>query len=212
MTGRAAGVRLSMATAISLLVLVGALLAGASWPVAVSLGWCALALVVLVWVWAKIGPKDAEETARHARSVDFSRTASDGILIAASVASLVAVAFTLVQAGGDHGAPKALLISLVVLTVALAWATVHTVFTLRYGDLYYDDPVGGIDFNEDERPDYVDFAYVALTIGMTFQVSDTDIQSRAIRRTAVRHALLSYLFGAVIVAVTINVVASLLSK
>jgi uncharacterized membrane protein len=211
-TGPTAGVRLSVATAVSILVLVGALFAGASWTVAVSTGWCTLALVVLAWVWAMIGPKNAEETALYARSVDFSRPASDGILVSASVASLVAVAFTLVQAGRDHGSGKVLLISLVALTVALAWATVHTVFTLRYGDLFYDDPVGGIDFNEDDRPDYIDFAYVALTIGMTFQVSDTDIQSRPIRRTAVRHALLSYLFGAVIVAVTINVVASLLSK
>jgi uncharacterized membrane protein len=211
-TGPRAGVRLSVATAFSILVLVGALLAGASWTVAVSLGWCTLALIVLAWVWAKIGPKNAEETALHARNVDFSRTASDGILVSASVASLVAVAFTLVQAGRDHGSGKVLLISLVTLTVTLAWATVHTVFTLRYGDLYYDDPIGGIDFNEEDLPDYIDFAYVALTIGMTFQVSDTDIQSRPIRRTAVRHALLSYLFGAVIVAVTINVVASLLSR
>jgi len=89
---------------------------------------------------------------------------------------------------------------------------VHTVFTVRYGDLYYADPVGGIDFNEDDKPDYRDFAYLALTIGMTFQVSDTDLQAKPIRRSAIRHALLSYGFGAIIVAITINIVASLLSK
>jgi uncharacterized membrane protein len=72
--------------------------------------------------------------------------------------------------------------------------------------------VGGIAFNEKDPPDYVDFAYVALTIGLTFQVSDTDLSSKQMRRTALRHALLSYLFGAVIVALTINVVASLLSS
>jgi uncharacterized membrane protein len=89
---------------------------------------------------------------------------------------------------------------------------VHTVYTLRYADLYYSPPQGGIDFKEKDPPDYHDFAYVALTIGMTYQVSDTDLQRKAIRRTAVRHALLSFVFGAVIVAITINVVASLLNK
>jgi uncharacterized membrane protein len=96
--------------------------------------------------------------------------------------------------------------------IVAAWACVHTVFTLRYARLYYADPVGGIDFHDDYPPDYIDLAYVALTIGMTFQVSDTDLTARSIRRAAVRHALLSYVFGAVIVAVTINIVGTLASS
>jgi uncharacterized membrane protein len=207
-----AAVRLAVATVAGLAALVIALLVGGSWAVAVSVGWCTLALVVLVWVWSVIGPKDAEETRRHAGGEDLSRPTAGAVLVSASVVSLVGVAFALIQAGRDHGAAKTLLIALVVLTVALGWATIHTVYTLRYGDLYYNDPVGGINFHDDDPPDYIDFAYVSLTIGMTFQVSDTDIQSRPIRRTAVKHALLSYLFGAVIVAVTINVVAGLLSR
>jgi uncharacterized membrane protein len=185
---------------------------GARWQIAVSLGWCALALVILVWIWATIGPKDSEATAEHARSEDFSRATADIVLLGASVASLVAVAMTLVLAGHAHDGRKTALITLTIVTVALAWFLVHTVFTVRYGDLYYADPVGGIDFNEDDKPDYRDFAYLALTIGMTFQVSDTDLQAKPIRRHAIRHALLSYAFGAVIVAITINIVASLLSK
>ncbi len=98
------------------------------------------------------------------------------------------------------------------LTVALSWALVQTVFALRYAHEYYTAPVGGIDFKtKDEQPDYQDFAYVAFTVGMTFQVSDTDIQARRIRRTVLRHALLAYLFGAVILAVMVNVIASLLN-
>ncbi len=93
---------------------------------------------------------------------------------------------------------------------SFSWAAVHTVFTLRYASLYHLEG-GGIDFTEGDRlPDYRDFAYVAFTIGMTFQVSDTDLTSFTIRRTALRHALLAYLFGIVIVAITINVVAGLL--
>jgi uncharacterized membrane protein len=85
---------------------------------------------------------------------------------------------------------------------------VHTVFTLRYARLYYTPPAGGIDFNEADPPGYVDFAYLAFTLGMTFQVSDTDLTAKPVRHLALRHALISYLFGAVILGLAINVVAS----
>ena len=85
----------------------------------------------------------------------------------------------------------------------------HTVFILRYARLYYSPPKGGVDFH-DEEPDYRDFAYLGLTIGMTFQVSDTDLVGKRIRRVALHHALLSYVFGTGIVAVTVSSVAALL--
>jgi uncharacterized membrane protein len=85
----------------------------------------------------------------------------------------------------------------------------HTVYTLRYARLYYSDPVGGIDFNSDDRPSYFDFAYVAFGIGMAFQVADTNIQTTRIRRVVLRHALLSFVFATLIVAVTVNLVAGL---
>jgi uncharacterized membrane protein len=90
-----------------------------------------------------------------------------------------------------------------------SWALVHTVFALRYAHVYYTAPVGGIDFKSDEAPDFRDFAYVAFTVGMTFQVSDTDIQTRTMRHTVLSHALLAYLFGAVILASMVNIVATL---
>ncbi len=93
--------------------------------------------------------------------------------------------------------------------VAVSWFTVHTIFTLRYALLYYADPVGGVSFNQPERPCYRDFAYLALTLGMTFQVSDTNLESTAVRATALRHALLSYLLGSIILAAAINLVAGI---
>jgi uncharacterized membrane protein len=87
---------------------------------------------------------------------------------------------------------------------------VHVVFVLRYADVFYRNG-GGIDFSEEDRPDYRDFAYVAFTIGMTYQVSDTGLTSQPIRRLAIKHALLSFVFGTAIIAVTINVVAGLLN-
>lgn len=83
-------------------------------------------------------------------------------------------------------------------------------FTLRYARLYYVNGSGGIDFNQgDDPPAYVDFAYLAFTIGMTYQVCDTDLKTRKIRATALRQALLSYVFGAMVLALTVNLVAGL---
>jgi uncharacterized membrane protein len=104
---------------------------------------------------------------------------------------------------------KELRITLGVLSVVISWAVVHTTYMLRYAKLYYTDPPGGIDFNSGDPPRFLDFAYLAFTIGMTFQVSDTPLRTSEIRANAFRHALLSYLFGTVIIAITINLVASL---
>jgi len=127
-----------------------------------------------------------------------------------AAAVLLSVGLILVKAANAAGGTKAAFIALGVLSVILAWGAVRTTFTLRYARLYYSSPEGGVDFNEKEPPDYVDFVYLAFTIGMTFQVSDTDLTMKTVRRTALRHALISYLFGAVIIGLVINVVASLL--
>jgi uncharacterized membrane protein len=209
-----AGRRLSVATVLGVVAIGVATALGASVGVSIAIGWCVVALTVLVLTWSTIGPKNATQTRTHAREEDLSRPLAELLLIGASVASLLAVAYTLVQAGKATGGTKVELISLAIATVVLAWLTVHTIYVVRYGDLYYGDPVGGIEFNEPDgfEPDYHDFAYLAITIGMTYQVSDTSLQTQTLRRTALRHALLSYLFGAVILGVTINVVASLLSS
>jgi len=141
---------------------------------------------------------------------DPSNPVAEIVVVAASIAALVAVAFALVRAGQTTGSTKALLIGLGVVSVVVSWLVVHTVYMLRYARSYYGDPRGGIGFNEDDDPAYLDFAYFSFTIGMTFQVSDTNIGSKDIRRLALQHALLSYLFGAVILATAINVFASLL--
>ena len=96
-----------------------------------------------------------------------------------------------------------------VASVVLAWVSVHTVYTTRYAGLYYTSPPGGIEFNEDDPPQYSDFVYLAFTVGMAFQVSDTAFTNKDIRKAALRHSLLSYVFGAVILAGTINLIAGL---
>ena len=191
-------------------VAIASLLSGASWSVATLTGWGTGALVFLVWVWWTVPTKDGTAAARVAQAEDSSRTASDAVLLVACTASLFAVAYTLVQAGRAGEPARVLLTALAIGSVALAWSCVQTIYALRYGKLYYSKPVGGIDFHGDSSPDYVDFAYLALTIGMTFQVSDTDLTLKRLRRVAIHHALLSYLFGTVIVALTVSIVAGLL--
>jgi uncharacterized membrane protein len=172
-------------------------------------GWDIAALVFVSWMWHSLWSLDAADTADQARRENPHRAAADGLLLSASIASLVAVGIVLVRAGHSNGLSKALLIGISVASIVLAWSVVHTVYSLRYAKLYYDDREGGIDFNAEGAPCYIDFAYLALTIGMTFQVSDTNLKTTNIRRTALRHALLSYTFGTLIIATTINLVAGL---
>ncbi len=192
---------------------VGAILAElVPWQAAALLGWNATAVCFLLWVWLTIGGLSPGETRDVAVREDPSAALADSIVLFAGVACLGAVAMVLIKAANSHGSEKAFLIAIGVASVAASWGALHTIFTLRYARIFYTGSAGGVQFNEKEPPDYIDFAYLALTIGLTFQVSDTDLTSKQMRRTALRHALLSYLFGAVIVALTINVVASLLSS
>ena len=180
----------------------------ASWQFTTLLGWCGGGIVFVGLAWMTIVRSDSERTRTLATREDVSRVTADLLLIVACVASLVGVGFVLVKASSAHGATEAALTAVGALSVVLAWAIVHTIYTLRYADLYFAHG-GGIDFNEADEPEYRDFAYLAFTIGMTYQVSDTDLRTKAIRHMALRHALLSYLFGSAIIAVSINIVASL---
>lgn len=172
-------------------------------------GWDVTAAVYIAWVAFTIFRLDEEDTSILAESEDPDQFTADALFLFASIASLGAVGMTLIQAGQAEGTEKRILVVTGVVSVVLSWLLVHTVYTLRYAGLYYDDCDGGIDFNDGQKPSYVDFAYLAFTVGMTFQVSDTNIGDRRIRRAVLRHALLSYLFGTVIVATTINLIAGL---
>jgi uncharacterized membrane protein len=181
-----------------------------AWQLAVLVGWDVSALTFVVWVWSSVARFTPSETRELATREDDGRVATSILLLSASVVSLVGVALALFKASNANTHDQAALTVASVVTVALSWAVVHTVFTLRYAREFYTPPEGGIDFKADnEDPDYQDFAYLAFTIGMTFQVSDTDVQGRKIRRTVLKHSLLSYLFGSVILAVVINVIAGI---
>jgi uncharacterized membrane protein len=181
----------------------------AGWEFAATTGWAAACVVYIAWVWFTIGGMDHASTASHATREDPQRGMSDFLVLLASVASLGAIVFLLVVAHASSNSQKVVLAVLAVISVALSWSLIHTLFTLRYASLYYAGDDGGVSFNQKEPPQYTDFAYLAFTLGMTFQVSDTNLQTHAIRVTALRHALLSYMFGTVILATLINLVAGL---
>ncbi len=171
--------------------------------------WDTTGLLYVFWVMATVLRFDTAKTRSHATSESSSRTVSEVILVLAAIVSLVAVGFLVVLASNSSGLEKAVYVGLGLLSVVVSWAVVHTTYLLQYARLYYGDTEGGINFNQKEAPRYLDFAYLAFTLGMTFQVSDTDLETKEIRTTALKHALLSYLFGTVIIATTINTLASL---
>lgn len=178
---------------------------------ALMIGWSGVCATFLLSVWAALRGVDGEATRVFSERQDDARAASRSLLIAGSLISLFAVAASLHRAhelARRNDALEVVLILTTVATVALTWLMVHIEAMLHYARLYYEDEDGGIEFGH-EKPDYGDFAYLAFTVGMTYQVSDTPVTDPRIRRAILHHALLSFLFGTILFALTINGVASL---
>ena len=138
------------------------------------------------------------------------------LTLAVVIVSFVAVSseFAAIKSGsGEH---RGLKITLVAVTLLLSWLVTHVTFAFRYAHEFYARDLGGpdvdrgLDFPSEKEPDYLDFLYFALVLGMTFQVSDVQITSRKLRRVATLHGLLSFLFNTVIVAFTVNIAAGLM--
>jgi uncharacterized membrane protein len=204
--------RAAVVTCIGLLV-AGVLVWLVSWELAVIAGWDAAAFTFLLIVWPIIIRADSSHAAQLATREDENRGSAALLLVGASVASLLGAGFVLKLAGRSSGPPRMLFIGVAVLTVVLSWTVVNTVYTLRYADLHYGSRAVGIIFGDgadQEGPSYRDFAYVAFTIGMTYQVSDTTVADPKIRRTVLGHAFVSYLFGVVIVGGSVNLIAGLI--
>jgi uncharacterized membrane protein len=138
------------------------------------------------------------------------------LTIAAVVFSLVAIFGEFAMLHDAKAEEKTLRITLVSATLFVSWLMMHTTFALRYAHEYYSrdrggrEVDGGLDFPGEKRPDYLDFMYFSLVLGMTFQVSDVQITARKFRRLAAMHGLLSFLFTTIIVALTVNIAAGLL--
>ena len=134
---------------------------------------------------------------------------TDLLIILAAVGSLAAVVLVIAGSKDVAGSARLLLALLALMCTAMSWLMVHTLYTLRYATIYYGGVPGGISFNQNEPPQYTDIAYMAFSVGMTYQVSDTSITTREMRSAVLRHSLLAFLFGTGILATTINLVVSL---
>ncbi|RYY15135.1 MAG: DUF1345 domain-containing protein [Cytophagaceae bacterium] len=205
--------------------LLGLAAAGATWLlVPTGLGtlgrlvaaWDAFGVVLLLLLWAAITTADADRIRTVAATEDLSRTLSSLFVLVAAGASLLAVVALLRTTHGLHGTTLAWHLGLSLVAVAAAWLLVHTVFTLRYAHLYYDanddgSDVGGLDFpGQDPEPDYLDMAYFAFVIGMTAQTADISISSRNLRRVALLHGLIAFVFNTSLVALVVSGVAGIL--
>lgn len=197
---------LAVSAGVAALIISGSLLV---WYIAPMIGWIVATLVYVGWMWLTIRRLDDSETKDFALREDPSRRVGDGVLVVASLASLAAVGSVLINAGNGSMGSHLAQIGLSVFSVVMSWALVHTIFMLRYAELYFRSSRPAVDFPGSDSPTFRDFGYLAFTIGMTFQTSDTGFQSTDARALAVRHALFSYIFGTVIVAITINLVAGL---
>jgi uncharacterized membrane protein len=200
-----------VATSLGLVAALG-LAAVTTWQLALLGGWDTFSLTILLAIRPIIIRAHSAETEHLATREDETQSTASLLVLGASLASLFAVAFVLSLAGRETGGLRTLLIAMATITVVLSWTLVNTVFTLRYAHLYFSSSGDAVEFSatgDDEGPDYRDFAYLAFTIGMTYQVSDTALRGRGIRRTVLVHALLSYIFGVVIVAAGINLIAGL---
>jgi len=155
--------------------------------------------------WRALWPIDAESTSRHARRDEFEPHLEEVVVVAWALAGLITVVLLLLL-GKTEERPLVALLALA--SVAMSWAGLHLMYAARYAYLFYSGARGGIDFNGSDPPAYRDFLYFSYNLGMTYQVSDTDVSSRTIRVVVLRHCLLSYAFGTVILATTINVVAN----
>jgi uncharacterized membrane protein len=173
------------------------------------IGWDIICTAFLVATGHIITRADGPKTEMLARREDETRATATVLVLSACVISIAAVAVTLAMAGREDDRLKVLLIGVATLTLVLSWVVMNVVFTLRYADLYFRLGHPVIDFGDEEIPSYREFAYLAFTIGMTYQVSDTNLRHPQVRRTVLWQALLSYVFGVVIVASAINLIGGL---
>src|SRR5215468_1522234 len=208
----APAMRRAITVLIAGLLVAAALLPFMTWGLAVTGGWNAASLAFILTTWPVIIRADSSRAPQLAAREDETEASARALLVGASVASLLGAGYALHLAGQHTGLQRVPLISVAVLTVVLSWALINTVYTLRYAHEHFGSARGGIEFGDGdgkEPPSYRDFAYVSFTIGMCYQVSDTTLRDPRIRRSVLGQALLSYVFGVVIVAGSVNLISGL---
>lgn len=181
----------------------------ASIPLGVLCGIGTMAGAFVVFGVMVLWPMSSENTRAHCQREDFRPFVDEVVIVAAALASIVGIVVLLLL---GQSSSRQVAAALGLFGVFMTWGMLHLMYAARYAHLYYSAPVGGIDFNSDEAPAYRDFFYFSYNLGMTFQVSDNNVSTSAYRSVILRHCLLSYVFGTVILAATINLVAGIVTS
>ena len=179
-----------------------------------SLLWVVFSITFIITSWIVFFKLPVSEIVKRANKEDGSRLFVLVIILVSSFASLFTVMLLMFSKNKLHS-NETITVVIAVLGMMMSWVLVHTIFTFHYAHLYYfegkDDTPGisALDFPGKTVPDYIDFAYFSFVIGMTFQVSDVEINSPIIRKTVLAHSLLSFALNTFVVALTINLIAGL---
>jgi uncharacterized membrane protein len=203
--------RLFIAVAIGIVVAF-ALAVIAQWRLASALliGWDVCAGLYLVLSFYLMFKADVHRMRRQAKLQDEGQFTILILTAGAALASLLAIVAHLGTSNGGMRSPADLILAM--LTILLSWAFTHTIFALHYAHEYYDEndgKGGGMQFPGDEpEPDYWDFMYFSFVIGMCAQVSDVTVSCKPIRRTVFGHSVVSFIFNAALLALTVNIAAS----
>ncbi|MEO6818957.1 MAG: DUF1345 domain-containing protein [Ginsengibacter sp.] len=180
----------------------------------IMIGWITFCLFMIILSWITFFKCDTTHIRKVASQQDPKRAIVFALILVATLAGMLAVLLLIVSKEGGSSTPH-YKTPIAVAGMLLSWFLIHTTFTLRYAHIYYGDDendqskhAGGLDFPEDDKPDYLDFAYFSFVLGMTFQVSDIQITSKRFRKLALLHGLISFSFSTIMIALTINVISS----
>jgi uncharacterized membrane protein len=173
------------------------------------ISWDIFIALYLVLVYAMILRSGHTHVRRNAVLQDDGRFL---ILLVTGLGAFASIAAIVFELGATQRSGQQL--TLATLTIALSWATVHTTFALHYAHDYYRGPKpGGLQFpsgDQHDHADYWDFVYFSFVIGMTAQVSDVGITDKTIRRTATAHGIVSFVFNTALLALMVNIAASVI--
>ena len=173
--------------------------------------WIAFAGVMVAMIAAVVLLADPAEVRASAKLQDGGRAVILSLVLLAASGSLFFVAALFREAkAGPAGSFAVIAVSAVV----LSWCLIHALFALHYAHIYFGDrgvagpQHAGLSFPGGKPPDYLDFLYFSAVIGMTSQVSDVAVTSRRLRRLVLLHGVVSFFFNTVVLALTINLIAS----
>ena len=203
--------RLFLATLVGLLVFA---LVPSDWRLInrMLIGWDVGVVVYLMLAVELALRTDTDHLRKRSDLYDEGRVAIPVLTATAALASIGAIFVQLTTAPAGHHFLNLLFAGV---TILLSWTFIQLIFAFHYAHEFYAEhqgQAGGLGFPGKEAPNYWDFLYFAFVIGMTSQVSDVTVESRAMRRTVTAHSLLSFIFNLMLLALAINLAASALGS